>query len=108
MNKLKVFEVSKFCGGNYSSWIPNSVRVDSMDGADLVIFKGGEDVDPSYYGKEKHPLTGSNPARDFYEKQIYDAAVGMDKKILGICRGLIMWPTLNKVNSGNAEMPILS
>lgn len=94
-NKIKVFEVSKYCGGNYSSWIPNSVRVDSMDGADLVLFKGGADVDPSYYGESKHPLTQCNPERDAYEKQIYDAAKAMGKKMLGICRGSQFLSTMN-------------
>lgn len=84
---MKVFEVSKFFGGIYSSWIPNAQVVQSMDNCDLVIFKGGEDVNPSLYGEKRHATTHYNRMRDDYEKQIYEAARKMGKKILGVCRG---------------------
>lgn len=55
------------------------------DEADLICFTGGEDVDPSEYGHEKHPYTYSNPARDAREIDIYNAYD--ETPAVGICRG---------------------
>lgn len=93
---MKVFEVSRFFGGIYSSWIPDAQIVQSMDNCDLVIFKGGEDVDPSLYGETPHATTYFNRTRDDYEKQIYNAAVKMGKKILGVCRGAQFLSVMNE------------
>ncbi len=84
---MKIFEVNKYCERDYHSWIPGATLVTSIDAADLVLFKGGDDVDPSFYGEKRHPLTHCNTLRDKYEEQIWDAAIGMGKKILGVCRG---------------------
>ncbi len=64
----------------------NIAIVNQLDRADLVIFTGGEDVDPKYYGEEKHPSTWSNPKRDAYEKQIFDL-IKPNQIVVGICRG---------------------
>ena len=55
--------------------------------ADIVLFTGGEDVDPSLYGCEKHPTTYSNINRDLEEKAIFEK-VKPHQLCLGICRGL--------------------
>jgi len=52
---------------------------------DLVCFTGGEDVDPSYYGEEKHGTTYSNPKRDAAESHIFRQNEDVPK--VGICRG---------------------
>ncbi len=59
--------------------------VDNDLDADLVVFTGGEDVDPSYYGEEKHGATYSNPRRDARESHIFHQ--NLDKPKVGICRG---------------------
>jgi GMP synthase-like glutamine amidotransferase len=61
--------------------------VDEIESADLVVFTGGEDVDPSLYDKRRHPTTSSNLARDIYEKEYYEMARELNKAIIGICRG---------------------
>lgn len=73
---------------NYANWINNAEIVKLPEEADLVIFTGGEDVDPSLYNEPRHPRTSSNITRDIREKDIYEYC--LDKKIpmLGICRGL--------------------
>lgn len=53
--------------------------------ATLIQFTGGEDVDPSLYGEERHATTYSNPTRDAYESHIFRANEG--KPMAGICRG---------------------
>lgn len=64
----------------------NFAIVNKIERADLIIFTGGEDVDPKYYGEEKHSTTWSNPKRDAYEKQIFDL-IRPDQIVVGICRG---------------------
>lgn len=55
----------------------------------LVLFTGGEDVDPSFY-KETSPdgLCRSNPKRDEVERMILRIALEHGIPMAGICRGL--------------------
>ena len=55
--------------------------------ADIILFTGGEDVDPGLYGEE--PLKGTffNRDRDDAEMAIYLAAVETGIPMVGICRG---------------------
>ncbi len=56
---------------------------------DGLIFSGGVDVDPKYYGQEKEPGCGSiNPVRDELELRLFELAAGRRIPILGICRGI--------------------
>lgn len=80
---MKVFVV----GGatNYANFLRASL-VDRIEDADVVLFTGGEDVDPSLYGCEKDPHTHSNKRRDLEEKKIFES-VKPTQLCLGICRG---------------------
>lgn len=80
----KVYVVGPAKG--YAKWLANHVLVDNIEEADIVMFTGGEDVDPSLYGCEKHPTTYSNIKRDLEEKAIFEK-VRPDQLCLGICRG---------------------
>jgi gamma-glutamyl-gamma-aminobutyrate hydrolase PuuD len=62
--------------------------VDNPDEYKLVLFTGGEDVDPSLY-KETSPngVCRSNPKRDRAEKMIFQTALEHDIPMAGICRG---------------------
>lgn len=71
--------------------------VSSMYDATLVLFTGGEDVDPSMYGQQRHPLTSPNYMRDAEEKKEYDLAKELGLPMVGICRG---GQFLNVVNTG--------
>jgi gamma-glutamyl-gamma-aminobutyrate hydrolase PuuD len=74
--------------GIYTMFIKNGWEiVDDPDSADLLQFTGGSDVDPSYYGEERHATTYSDPRRDAYESHIFRSWFGMDKPMAGICRG---------------------
>lgn len=56
---------------------------------DGLLLPGGQDVDPALYGEEKSPACGSLcSARDRMEGILLDAALRLDKPVLGICRGL--------------------
>src|SRR5689334_8075303 len=70
--------------------------VSAADGAearrkhyDGVLFSGGEDVDPSFYGEAKqHANVHENRDRDEFELALLDAALASRNPILGICRGI--------------------
>ena len=62
---------------------------DALSMCDGVIFTGGPDVRPSYFGEEIIPACGAiSDERDAYELKLYKMALEMDKSILGICRGV--------------------
>ena len=60
--------------------------VDNIGDAQIVIFTGGEDVDPKLYGAKKHMTTFSNPERDEYELKMFKQ-VRNNQLAIGICRG---------------------
>ena len=53
----------------------------------LVVFTGGEDVDPSLYNEQKHHTTYSNLKRDEYEVAAFKKARKFNLPLAGICRG---------------------
>lgn len=71
---------------DYANFIDNIELVDDINDADIVVFTGGEDVDPSLYDAEKHPKTFSNIQRDLYEKEMFEK-IRPDQSVIGICRG---------------------
>lgn len=83
MRKVYVVGTAK----QYSKWLRKHELTDNLEEADIVIFTGGEDVDPSLYGCEAHPTTYSNLKRDLYEKEIFEQ-VKPNQLCIGICRGL--------------------
>ena len=57
------------------------------DAVKLVVFTGGEDVDPSLYGDFQHESTMSNLNRDKVEEEFYKHAFLYGVPMVGICRG---------------------
>lgn len=67
------------------------------DRPDLVVFLGGEDIDPALYGEPRLTQTRSiNPRRDAMEKGKFELYKGIPK--VGICRGGQM---LNVLSGGS-------
>lgn len=83
--KRKIYIVGE-TGGHYANWMEGTI-VPTMESADLVVFTGGEDVDPSMYGEPQNPKTYSNLERDIFERNAWLKAVSLGKRIIGICRG---------------------
>lgn len=52
---------------------------------DLIVFTGGADIDPAFYGEENYS-SYTNPERDSLEKDLFRHA-DEEQKFLGICRG---------------------
>ena len=63
-----------------------AVVVDRLDG---LVITGGPDVEPTRYGRDRHPRTQApRPERDSWELALLDRASALDLPVLGICRGM--------------------
>jgi gamma-glutamyl-gamma-aminobutyrate hydrolase PuuD len=69
----------------------------TLDEADLVLFTGGEDVNPELYGEPCMPRTNFHRHRDEKEAAIYRSALERELPMVGICRG---GQFLNVMNGG--------
>jgi len=58
-----------------------------VEDADFVMFTGGEDVDPKFYGEKPLRGTNYNTARDERERAIFEQAKKSGVPMVGICRG---------------------
>lgn len=83
---MKVYVVGGAVG--YTRFLDDAEITHNIKDADIVMFTGGEDVDPSIYGCKRHPRTWSNIERDKEEKKIFDT-INPNQLVVGICRGLI-------------------
>ena len=64
------------------------VRAGDYDG---VLFCGGEDVNPAFYGEaSRYASVQTDPARDQFEFALLDRAMACRLPILAICRGVQM------------------
>lgn len=91
--EIKVTVVGRSIG--YASFLNNYKIVDPSE-AEIAIFTGGEDVNPSLYGAEVHPSTYYSN-RDKGEVDAYEKLIQMPniKLLVGICRGLQLGCVLN-------------
>lgn len=82
---MKVYVV----GGdtNYVNFIKDVEIVNRLQDAQLVVFTGGEDVTPSFYGCKKHRTTFNCFSRDQEEKDIFDKIDPKKQVCYGSCRG---------------------
>lgn len=82
---MKVFVVGSSV--DYASFLENVSIVNDIKEADVVLFTGGEDVDPTLYKCKKHYNTYSNLQRDLEEKKVFESVIPNKQICLGICRG---------------------
>lgn len=71
---------------NYASFIEDSILTSDMKEADIVLFTGGEDVDPTLYKAGCHSTTIFNRERDKAEMSVFKK-IKPTQLALGICRG---------------------
>lgn len=56
---------------------------------DGYLFTGGDDIDPSHYGEEKHEKCGViESERDIFELGLLKRLISLDRPVFGICRGI--------------------
>jgi gamma-glutamyl-gamma-aminobutyrate hydrolase PuuD len=85
MKKINIFIVGDSL--EYANWMLDYTLVDKLEDADLVVFTGGEDVNPKYYNSIRHWSTSYNDNRDKEEIIVYNKALALNKNMIGICRG---------------------
>jgi putative glutamine amidotransferase len=84
--KKKIFVVGN--ASYYADWIENCELVNDITEAKVILFTGGEDVSPEFYGEEDpRGICFCNYSRDEEEANIFEQ-VRPDQVCLGICRGL--------------------
>ena len=62
-------------------------KASTVEEADVVVFIGGEDINPSLYGETPHRTSYWTDDRDFQEQFFYKKAQDLNKVCFGICRG---------------------
>lgn len=88
---------------NYVNWIhrgdstaeivdlrgmPVDSALNLLAGCDAIVFTGGEDVVPVYYGKEYDSARcETNPGRDSLEFALIKEAMRLKMPVFGVCRG---------------------
>lgn len=68
--------------------LPADSAVQLLKGCDAIVFTGGEDVQPAYYGKAfDSARCACNPGRDSLEMALIREAFKLKMPVFGICRG---------------------
>lgn len=83
--EIKVYHATGYL--SYSDWIPGVVLVNNVEDADVVLFEGGEDINPALYGDSVGRHTYFNDRRDDLEVSVYKQALALGKACFGTCRG---------------------
>lgn len=102
----------------FSRWLGRAScsRVYDPALADVVIFTGGSDVNPTLYGETPLPGTYVDEARDEACVALYKDCIKHGIPMLGICRGAQflyvmkggkLWQDLDKHNSGSHTATLL-
>ena len=70
---------------------PHDARRAHAEEFDGILFAGGQDVDPEFYGEEtRYATVEVDRARDEFEMALLDRALDLRLPVLGICRGIQM------------------
>lgn len=63
--------------------------ISGLEGASGLLLPGGGDIDPEWYGVERHPRTHNvSHRRDRFELSLLSAALERDMPVLAICHGM--------------------
>ncbi|WP_367341417.1 gamma-glutamyl-gamma-aminobutyrate hydrolase family protein [Limosilactobacillus sp.] len=69
--------------------VPTELIPEYLNLFDGIIFAGGSDVDPTFFGEEPHQKLGPTYfKRDQFEIALVKAALKAGKAMMGICRGM--------------------
>jgi putative glutamine amidotransferase len=75
-------------GGRAVLITPDDPGTDVIDSLDGIVFSGGGDIDPAYWGADPHPDTDVDEVRDTSEIMLMKAALDANLPVLGVCRGM--------------------
>lgn len=84
---LKDKKVFVVYGSEYDSSWTGLTYTKKYEDADVVLFTGGSDINPKYYGENKGKYTYCSESRDTLEFEYLNRAIKDGKYLIGICRG---------------------
>lgn len=88
MEKLNKYYTSGCGSGNGNFLEPLGFsHTNHLEEADVIIFGGGADIEPSTYKEESGPRTYTSPGREKIEIADFKEGMRLGKKFIGICRG---------------------
>jgi len=75
--------------GNFAEMLvpARCTRVELPEDADVVIFTGGQDVNPALYGQEPHASVQWDEERDAADIDVYTQCIDEGIPMFGVCRG---------------------
>lgn len=82
-------------GFNYLFARASCKQATCIEDADLVVFTGGPDVDPAYYGETPHERCYLDHERDYADIGKYLACVEQGVPMVGVCRGAQFLAVMN-------------
>lgn len=86
---MQQFNLKFYCVGgaqNLTNWMRGQ-NVSSIEKADVVVFPGGADINPALYGEKAHTFTRMDMSLDVRDNAMFDQAMALGKRMVGICRG---------------------
>jgi putative glutamine amidotransferase len=88
MEAKKKYYVSA-CSSGHGRWLENLGydHTTNIEESDVVIFGGGADIEPETYNEEPGTQTYTSAGREKLERQDFQKALSLGKKMFGICRG---------------------
>jgi len=97
MTKSENYLGKIYCSYGYTSeanWIVplGFTLTNNIDEANVVVFGGGKDIDPGFYGEKVGPRTNAPSNRDKKEKEDFEHVQELRKEgkeihVVGVCRG---------------------
>jgi gamma-glutamyl-gamma-aminobutyrate hydrolase PuuD len=104
----------RFEQAQFAQWLVKAKcrKAGTIEEADLVIFTGGQDVDPQFYGERMHQRTKFSHSRDQADIATYVRCLKAGIPMLGICRGMQFLHVMNggklyqDVDQHNSEHPM--
>lgn len=89
---MKTYVVGPSVG--YSRFIENLELVDKIEDAQVVLFTGGEDINPALYNCKRHESTYFNESRDEREVEAFKKVNPETQLCVGVCRGFQLFTAM--------------
>lgn len=88
--KRKIALASRNFLRDFKTYLPDITVIENVRQVpdyDIILFPGGNDVDPDLYGEYNKYCIDIDTYRDNWESEVFSEALNRGKKLVGICRG---------------------